>query len=66
MCKSNPVAPLITKEFDGVQAIPLELPRRVPAAAGKIADKHQAIIDLCRSPEFSLENQREAVPNSHT
>jgi hypothetical protein len=45
----------------GVQSIPLELAGRIPAVATEIAAKHRAIIDVCHSPEFSLEKLREAV-----
>jgi 4-hydroxy-4-methyl-2-oxoglutarate aldolase len=52
---------LMHGDLHGVQSIPLELARRIPAAAAAVAAKHQAIIDVCRSPEFSLEKLREAV-----
>jgi 4-hydroxy-4-methyl-2-oxoglutarate aldolase len=52
---------LLHGDLHGVQSIPLELAGRVPAAAAEVAAKHRAIIDVCRSPEFSLEKLREAV-----
>ena len=52
---------LMHGDLHGVQSIPLDLAGRVPAAAATIAAKHRAIIDVCHSPEFSLEKLREAV-----
>ncbi len=52
---------LLHGDLHGVQFIPLKLAGRIPAAAAGIAAKHRAIIDVCRSPEFSLEKLREAV-----
>jgi hypothetical protein len=49
------------QSMHGVQSIPLELAGRIPAVATEIAAKHRAIIDVCHSPEFSLEKLREAV-----
>ncbi len=54
---------LLHGDVHGVQSIPLDLAARVPDAAAKIAAHEQAIIALCRSPEFSLEKLREAVTN---
>jgi regulator of RNase E activity RraA len=55
---------LLHGDLHGVQSIPLELARRIPAAAAAVAAKHRAIIDVCHSPEFSLEKLREAVRNN--
>jgi 4-hydroxy-4-methyl-2-oxoglutarate aldolase len=52
---------LIHGDLHGVQSIPLELAGRIPAVAAGIDAKHQAIIQVCRSPDFSLEKLREAV-----
>ncbi|HEX4122809.1 MAG TPA: RraA family protein [Verrucomicrobiae bacterium] len=52
---------LLHGDLHGVQSIPFEVAGRIPAVAAEIAAKQQAIIDLCRSPEFSLEKLREAV-----
>jgi len=55
---------LMHADLHGVQSIPLDLAGRVPAAAANITAKHRAIIDVCHSPEFSLEKLREAVRNN--
>jgi 4-hydroxy-4-methyl-2-oxoglutarate aldolase len=52
---------LLHGDLHGAQSIPLELAGRIPAVAADIAAKHRAIIDVCRSPEFSLAKLREAV-----
>jgi 4-hydroxy-4-methyl-2-oxoglutarate aldolase len=52
---------LLHGDLHGVQSIPLELAGRIPAVAAGIAAKHREIIDVCRSPEFSLEKLREVV-----
>ncbi len=54
---------LLHGDVHGVQSIPLDLAARIPAAAAKIIAHEQAIIALCRSPEFSLEKLRSAVVN---
>lgn len=52
---------LLHGDVHGVQSIPLNIAGQVPAVAARIAAKEQALIDLCRSPEFSLEKLRAAV-----
>ena len=52
---------LLHGDVHGVQAIPLCIAGQIPAVAGHIADKEQALIGLCRSPEFTLEKLRAAV-----
>ena len=52
---------LLHGDLHGVQSIPLEIAPQIPAAAAKITTREQAIIDLCHSPEFSLEKLRAAV-----
>lgn len=54
---------LLHGDVHGVQSIPLELAPRIPAVAAKILAEEQAVIALCRSPEFSLEKLRAAVTN---
>ncbi|HWH68339.1 MAG TPA: RraA family protein [Candidatus Sulfotelmatobacter sp.] len=54
---------LLHGDLHGVQSIPLDIAARVPAVAAKIAAQEQALIALCRSPEFSLEKLRAAVAN---
>jgi regulator of RNase E activity RraA len=54
---------LLHGDLHGVQSIPLDIAARIPPVAQKIAAKEQALIALCRSPEFSLEKLRAAVAN---
>jgi regulator of RNase E activity RraA len=46
---------LLHGDQHGVVAIPPALARELPGAAAKIEARERAIIELCRSPEFSLE-----------
>lgn len=52
---------LLHGDLHGVQSIPLNLAARIPAAAAALTAKEQALIALCRSPEFTLEKLRAAV-----
>lgn len=52
---------LLHGDLHGVQNIPLDIAARVPATAAKIMAEEQALIALCRSPEFSLAKLRAAV-----
>lgn len=52
---------LLHGDLHGVQSIPLDIATRIPRVAAGIAATEQAIIDLCRSPEFSLEKLRAAI-----
>jgi regulator of RNase E activity RraA len=52
---------LLHGDLHGVQSVPLDFAGRIPAAAAGVAARHRAIIDVCRSPEFSLDKLREAV-----
>jgi regulator of RNase E activity RraA len=54
---------LLHGDLHGVQSIPLDIAARVPAVAAQIAAKEQALIALCRSPEFTLEKLRAAITN---
>lgn len=53
---------LLHGDCHGVQSIPLEVAAQIPPVAKEIAAREQALIDLCRSPEFSLEKLRAALP----
>jgi 4-hydroxy-4-methyl-2-oxoglutarate aldolase len=46
---------LLHGDQHGVVAIPLALARKIPQAAHEIEARERTIIDLCRSPEFSVE-----------
>ena len=52
---------LLHGDVHGVQSIPLDMAGRIPEVAAKISAKEQALIALCRSPEFSIEKLRAAV-----
>jgi regulator of RNase E activity RraA len=52
---------LLHGDLHGVQSIPLDIARRIPEAAAKIAAEEHALIALCRSPEFSIQKLRAAV-----
>jgi len=54
---------LLHGDLHGVQSIPLEIASRVPHAAARIAARERELIELCRSPEFSLEELRAALFN---
>ena len=52
---------LLYADCHGVVSIPLEIAARVPEVAAGIDAREQEIIDLCESPEFSLEKLLKAV-----
>ena len=52
---------LLHGDLHGVQSIPLDIASLVPAKAAEIIAQEQALIALCRSPEFSIEKLRAAV-----
>ncbi len=52
---------LLHGDLHGVQTIPLDLAPSLPRAAAKISAEEQALIALCRSPEFSLQKLRAAI-----
>jgi regulator of RNase E activity RraA len=52
---------LLHGDLHGVQNIPLSLAPMIPRVAAKIQAEEQALIALCRSPEFSLAKLRAAV-----
>ena len=52
---------LLHGDQHGVQSIPISLATQLPAVAARIAAEKQALITLCRSPEFSLDKLRQAV-----
>lgn len=52
---------LLYADCHGVVSIPLDIADRIPAVAVGIHAKEQEIIDLCQSPEFSLEKLLKAV-----
>ena len=52
---------LIFADCHGVLSIPNEIATELPAIAAEITAQEQRIVDLCRSPEFSLENLQKAI-----
>jgi regulator of RNase E activity RraA len=52
---------LLHGDLHGVQSVPLDIAARIPSVAAQITAREQALIELCRSPEFSLEKLRAAV-----
>jgi regulator of RNase E activity RraA len=54
---------LLHGDLHGVQSIPSDVATKIPVVAQKIMGREQALIALCRSPEFSLEKLRAAVSN---
>jgi 4-hydroxy-4-methyl-2-oxoglutarate aldolase len=54
---------LLHGDLHGVQSIPLDIAARIPPVAAQIAAKEQALIALCRSPDFSLKKLRAAITN---
>jgi 4-hydroxy-4-methyl-2-oxoglutarate aldolase len=52
---------LIQGDQHGVLSIPQEIALELPTIAARIIDNEREVIELCRSPNFSLEQLREAV-----
>lgn len=52
---------LLHGDLHGVQCIPMEIAAEIPAVAARLAAKEQALIALCRSPDFSLDKLRAAI-----
>jgi regulator of RNase E activity RraA len=52
---------LLYADVHGVVSIPLEIAARIPEVASGIRAKERGIIDLCQSPEFTLEKLLQAV-----
>lgn len=46
---------LMHADKHGAMVVPKELAKDIPDAAAEIVEREQTIIDLCNSPEFSLE-----------
>jgi len=52
---------LLHGDLHGVQSVPEEIAAQIPAAAAHITAHDQALIALCRTPDFSVEKLRAAV-----
>jgi regulator of RNase E activity RraA len=52
---------LIHADMHGVINVPLAIAARVPEAASAIAEHERRVLELCQSPDFSVEKLREVV-----
>ena len=52
---------LLYADCHGILSIPIGIAAEIPQVAAKISRERRSIIDLCRSPEFSLEKLRKQV-----
>jgi regulator of RNase E activity RraA len=52
---------LLHGDLHGVQSIPLDIADRIPSVAAQIIAREKALIELCHSPDFSLEKLRAAL-----
>jgi 4-hydroxy-4-methyl-2-oxoglutarate aldolase len=52
---------LLYGDCHGVLSIPIEIAAEIPQVADKLARDRKSIVDLCRSPEFSLDKLRKQV-----
>lgn len=52
---------LLHGDLHGVQSVPRELVAEIPAAAAAIRAREEAVVALCRSPDFAMEKLRAAV-----
>lgn len=51
---------LLHGDRHGVQSIPLEIAQKIPPVAALISAKEKALIELCQSPDFTIEKLRAA------
>src|ERR1700682_630580 len=49
---------LLYGDCHGLLSIPIEIAAEIPQVADRIARERKSIVDLCRSPEFSLDKLR--------
>ncbi len=52
---------LLHGDLHGVQSVPLDIVPQIPAVAARLLDRERALIDLCRSPDFSVDKLKTAV-----
>ncbi len=52
---------LLHGDRHGVQSIPKGIAARIPAAAERLRREDQCVIQLCKSPDFSVERLRQTV-----
>jgi 4-hydroxy-4-methyl-2-oxoglutarate aldolase len=56
---------LLHGDLHGVQSVPLAIAPLIPEAAARIYTREQALIALCRSPDFTLEKLRALIAQVH-
>jgi len=52
---------LLYADFNGLLSIPIEIAADIPGVAAQIERKRKTVIDLCQSPDFSLESLRKRL-----
>jgi regulator of RNase E activity RraA len=52
---------LLHGDLHGVQSVPLAIAARIPAVAAEILAREQAVIELCRSADFTLAKLRALI-----
>ena len=57
---------LLHGDLHGVQSVPLSIAPQLPAAAAAIREHEQALIALCRAPDFTLEKLRQFLASSRS
>jgi len=55
---------LLHGDLHGVQSVPLAIAPLIPEAAARIVAREQALIALCRAPEFTIEKLRAFLAKS--
>jgi regulator of RNase E activity RraA len=55
---------LLHGDLHGVQSVPVEIAGQIPEVAARVTAQKQALLALCRSPDFSLDKLRAAVTQS--
>ena len=59
--ESKDIGGILHGDLHGVQTVPLRIAPDISAAAARHTAADQALIGLCRSPEFTLARLRAAV-----
>lgn len=50
---------IVHADQHGVLCLPASIAREIPQAAARVAEREQRILDLCKSPDFTLEKLKE-------
>ena len=56
---------LVHGDLHGVQTIPIDLAEKIPPVAAEISRQQKALIEMCRSKDFSPEKLRAAIGKKH-